>query len=134
MLALFTFVRPNESRLNNKPPTCQQWNDSEFEELQLHALSALVTLAPRLKVDYVTCQGSTRLLLLLEWCVSDAGRCGGMAVCFGCVAMGVRQGIGIFRRMGVLYGVWFMLDAGWSDMVGYKEQMKRLTTSRVRCT
>ena len=33
------------------------------------AMACLCSLGPLLLEDYMTCQGSTRLLLLLEWCV-----------------------------------------------------------------
>ncbi|CAH1788088.1 unnamed protein product [Owenia fusiformis] len=64
LLALFSYVRANE---NISAP--REWTPAQFEEIQLHAMSALCTLAPVMVEDFVTCQGSTRLLLLLEWCV-----------------------------------------------------------------
>lgn len=66
MLALFHYVRANE---NTTGP--QEWSPAQFEELQLHAMSALATLSPILLQDYMSCQGNTRLLILLEWCVSS---------------------------------------------------------------
>ncbi|XP_077978018.1 cilia- and flagella-associated protein 69-like [Glandiceps talaboti] len=66
LLALFSYVRNNE---NASGP--QEWSPAQFEELQLHAMAALSTLTPLCINDYMTCQGSTRLLLLLEWCVSQ---------------------------------------------------------------
>ncbi|XP_043923464.1 cilia- and flagella-associated protein 69 isoform X2 [Protopterus annectens] len=65
ILALFHYVKPNEK------PGVREWSAAHFEELQLHALAALATLAPLLTDDYMTCQGNTRLLLLLEWCISQ---------------------------------------------------------------
>uniref|UniRef100_A0A0B7A2W0 Cilia- and flagella-associated protein 69 ARM repeats domain-containing protein n=1 Tax=Arion vulgaris TaxID=1028688 RepID=A0A0B7A2W0_9EUPU len=67
LLALFSYVRPNEKK--NLP---REWSPAQFEELQLQAMAALCTLCPLLLEDYMTCQGSTRLLLLLEWCVGTA--------------------------------------------------------------
>ncbi|XP_071803414.1 cilia- and flagella-associated protein 69-like [Asterias amurensis] len=64
LLALFSYVRGNE---NVSQP--QEWSPSQLEEIQLHAMSALCTIAPLCVQDYMTCQGNTRLLLLLEWCV-----------------------------------------------------------------
>ncbi|KAK2187769.1 hypothetical protein NP493_155g04048 [Ridgeia piscesae] len=64
LLALFSYVRANE-----KTSGPQEWTPAEMEELQLHAMAALCTLAPIMIDDYMMCQGSTRLLLLLEWCV-----------------------------------------------------------------
>ena len=65
LLALFSYVKSNE-----KVTAFKEWTVAQFEEIQLHAISALCTLAPILLEDYMTCQGGTRLLLLLEWCVS----------------------------------------------------------------
>ena len=64
LLALFSFVKANE-RVSQP----QEWTVAQFEEIQLHAMSALCTLGPLMIEDYMTCQGSTRSLLLLEWCV-----------------------------------------------------------------
>ncbi|XP_072179845.1 cilia- and flagella-associated protein 69-like [Diadema setosum] len=64
ILALLSFIRSNE---NSSQP--QEWSPAQFEEIQLHAMGALCTLAPLCIQDYMTCQGNTRLLLLLEWCV-----------------------------------------------------------------
>ncbi|BFZ02069.1 hypothetical protein BsWGS_05107 [Bradybaena similaris] len=64
LLALFSYVRANE-----KKSVPREWSLAQFEELQLQAMSSLCTLCPLLLEDYMTCQGSTRLLLLLEWCV-----------------------------------------------------------------
>ncbi|XP_062615202.1 cilia- and flagella-associated protein 69-like [Saccostrea cucullata] len=66
MLALFSFVRANE---NTSGP--REWTPAQFEEIQLHAMSCLCALVPLMIEDYMTCQGSTRLLLLLEWCVGE---------------------------------------------------------------
>ncbi|PVD30636.1 hypothetical protein C0Q70_09909 [Pomacea canaliculata] len=64
LLALFSFVRANEKQ--SRP---REWSVAQFEEMQLHAMSVLSSLCPLMLEDYMTCQGSTRLLLLLEWCV-----------------------------------------------------------------
>ncbi|CAL1536351.1 unnamed protein product [Lymnaea stagnalis] len=64
LLALFSYVRANERKISPGELSLAQ-----FEELQLHAMASLSTLCPLLLEDYMTCQGSTRLLLLLEWCV-----------------------------------------------------------------
>lgn len=63
LLALFSFVRNNQSTAPRR-----EWSVAEYEELQLHALSCLCILCPLLLEDFMACQGSTRLLLLLEWC------------------------------------------------------------------
>ena len=36
--------------------------------IRMQVLSCLCTLAPLCVEDYMVCQGSTRLLLVLEWC------------------------------------------------------------------
>ncbi|XP_059159997.1 cilia- and flagella-associated protein 69-like isoform X2 [Physella acuta] len=64
LLALFSFVRANDQKAEPR-----DWSPAQFEELQLHAMASLCTLCPLMLEDYMTCQGSTRLLLLLEWCV-----------------------------------------------------------------
>nr|XP_039253375.1 cilia- and flagella-associated protein 69-like [Styela clava] len=66
LLSLFHYVRPNEDK---SPP--REWSPAQFEELQLHAMSALSTLSSLMMEDYMVCQGNTRLLLLLEWCTSQ---------------------------------------------------------------
>lgn len=63
MLSLFHYVRPSE-----KETLPREWTPAQLEEIQLHAMSCLVTLSPLLPDDFMLCQGSTRLLLLLEWC------------------------------------------------------------------
>ncbi|XP_006636196.2 cilia- and flagella-associated protein 69 [Lepisosteus oculatus] len=67
LLALFHHIKPSEK------PAALEWTAVQQEELQLQALATLATVAPLLLDDYMTCQGSTRLLLLLEWCVSEDG-------------------------------------------------------------
>ncbi|XP_053571678.1 cilia- and flagella-associated protein 69 [Bombina bombina] len=65
VLALFNYVKSNEK------PGAQDWPTARFEELQLHAIATLSTVAPLLLEDYMTCQGNTRILLFLEWCISQ---------------------------------------------------------------
>ncbi|MBN3305652.1 CFA69 protein, partial [Amia calva] len=64
LLALLQHVRPGEA------PRRGEWTAAQQEELQLQALATLVSLVPLLPQDYLTCQGSTRLLLLMDWCIS----------------------------------------------------------------
>lgn len=64
MLALFSFVRAND-----KTTGPREWTLAQFEELQLQAMASLCSLCPLMLDEYMTCQGSTRLLLMLEWCV-----------------------------------------------------------------
>uniref|UniRef100_A0A8D0H5C5 Cilia and flagella associated protein 69 n=1 Tax=Sphenodon punctatus TaxID=8508 RepID=A0A8D0H5C5_SPHPU len=65
VLALFHYVKPIEK------PGVHDWSAAQYEELQLHAIATLATVAPLLVEDYMTCQGNTRLLLFLEWCVAQ---------------------------------------------------------------
>ncbi|XP_075068003.1 cilia- and flagella-associated protein 69 isoform X2 [Mixophyes fleayi] len=67
VLALFNYVKANEK------PGKHDWPAARFEELQLHAIATLSTVAPLLVDDYMTCQGNTRILLFLEWCCSQDG-------------------------------------------------------------
>ena len=41
----------------------------------LQALSCLSALAPLCPEDYMTCQGNTRILLLIEWCSKRDSTC-----------------------------------------------------------
>ncbi|XP_048367694.1 cilia- and flagella-associated protein 69 isoform X2 [Sphaerodactylus townsendi] len=65
MLALFYYVKPHEK------PGVLDWSVAQHEELQLHAIATLATVAPLLVEDYMMCQGNTRLLMFLEWCASN---------------------------------------------------------------
>lgn len=65
MLALFYYVKPHEK------PGVLDWSEAQHEELQLHAIATLATVAPLLVEDYMMCQGNTRLLMFLEWCTSN---------------------------------------------------------------
>ena len=82
LLALFSFVRANDKQTGPR-----EWTAAQFEELQLQAMASLCTLCPLMLEDYMTCQGSTRLLLLLEWCVGP-GQCSVcMCQCSVCVSV-----------------------------------------------
>ncbi|XP_036372166.1 cilia- and flagella-associated protein 69-like [Megalops cyprinoides] len=65
LLALLLHLRPSER------PGFHGWNSVQQGELQLHALSTLVSVAPLLPEDYISCQGNTHLLMLLEWCTEQ---------------------------------------------------------------
>ncbi|XP_039593272.1 cilia- and flagella-associated protein 69-like [Polypterus senegalus] len=65
LLALFHYLTQHEKK------GAHGWSAAQHEELQLHALATLTTIAPLLIEDYTTCQGNTRLLMLLEWCVGQ---------------------------------------------------------------
>ncbi|XP_063003583.1 cilia- and flagella-associated protein 69 [Elgaria multicarinata webbii] len=65
MLALFHYLKPNEKS------GVLDMSAAQYEELQLHAIATLATMAPLLVEDYMTCQGNTRLLMFLEWCMGN---------------------------------------------------------------
>ncbi|XP_066484602.1 cilia- and flagella-associated protein 69 [Tiliqua scincoides] len=65
ILALYHYVKPNEK------PGVLDWSAAQYEELQLHAIATLATVAPLLIEDYIMCQGNTRLLMFLEWCAGN---------------------------------------------------------------
>uniref|UniRef100_A0A8C9RLV8 Cilia and flagella associated protein 69 n=1 Tax=Scleropages formosus TaxID=113540 RepID=A0A8C9RLV8_SCLFO len=67
LLALFYHVNPSK-----KLEKCC-WSSVQQQELQLQALATLVSVAPLMLDDYLSCQGNTRLLLLLEWCAEQDG-------------------------------------------------------------
>lgn len=69
--ALFSYVKSYEIS-----GSAWEWNAAQYEEIQLQAMATLSTLAPLMIDDYLSCQGSTRLLLLLEWCLSSDGYAG----------------------------------------------------------
>lgn len=62
LLALLSFIKPVETNRD-----VRDWTISQFEELQLHAMSTLCILIPVLINDYFSCHGSNRLLVFLEW-------------------------------------------------------------------
>ncbi|NXF22466.1 CFA69 protein, partial [Rhodinocichla rosea] len=47
------------------------WSAAQYEELQLHALAVLASVAPLLVDKYLSCQANTLLLVFLEWCMSQ---------------------------------------------------------------
>ncbi|XP_049624859.1 LOW QUALITY PROTEIN: cilia- and flagella-associated protein 69 [Suncus etruscus] len=65
ILALFTYVK--------KPEKLKiiEWSATQYEELQLHAIATLSSVAPLLIEEYMLCQGNVRVLAFLEWCDSE---------------------------------------------------------------
>ncbi|NWZ16154.1 CFA69 protein, partial [Agelaius phoeniceus] len=47
------------------------WSAAQYEELQLHALAVLASVAPLLVDKYLSCQANTLLLMFLEWCIGQ---------------------------------------------------------------
>ncbi|XP_051247267.1 cilia- and flagella-associated protein 69-like isoform X2 [Dicentrarchus labrax] len=70
MLALLTLAKApaasSESRSGSR-----RWSSVQQEELQLQALATLATVAPLMLDDYMSCQGNTCMLVLLDWCVKQ---------------------------------------------------------------
>uniref|UniRef100_A0A3B3RP28 Cilia and flagella associated protein 69 n=1 Tax=Paramormyrops kingsleyae TaxID=1676925 RepID=A0A3B3RP28_9TELE len=67
------------------------WSSAQQEELQLQALATLASVAPLLVDEYMTCQGNTRLLLLLEWCTETDAYFGQENSCRGAGGRGSRK-------------------------------------------
>ncbi|XP_075413469.1 cilia- and flagella-associated protein 69 [Tenrec ecaudatus] len=65
ILALFTYVKKPEKH------KIVEWSAAQHEELQLHAIATLSSVAPLLVEEYVLCQGNARVLAFLEWCESE---------------------------------------------------------------
>ncbi|XP_046875685.1 cilia- and flagella-associated protein 69-like [Hypomesus transpacificus] len=67
VVALLLLVRPPGPHPGGSPGP-RYWTSVQQEELQLQALATLASVAPLMQEEYVSCKGSTCLLLLLEWC------------------------------------------------------------------
>ncbi|XP_025235318.1 cilia- and flagella-associated protein 69 isoform X2 [Theropithecus gelada] len=65
ILALFTYVKKPEKQ------KIMDWSAAQHEELQLHAIATLSSVAPLLIEEYMSCQGNARVLAFLEWCESE---------------------------------------------------------------
>ncbi|NWV32650.1 CFA69 protein, partial [Grantiella picta] len=65
MPALLYYVKPN------KKPGFPGWSAAQYEELQLHAIAVLASVAPVLVDKYLSYQGNTLLLVFLEWCAGQ---------------------------------------------------------------
>ncbi|NWY49542.1 CFA69 protein, partial [Chionis minor] len=65
MPALLYYVKPN------KKPGFHDWSAAQYEELQLHAIAVLASVAPLLVDKYLSCQANTLLLMFLEWCIGQ---------------------------------------------------------------
>ncbi|NXY91075.1 CFA69 protein, partial [Alcedo cyanopectus] len=65
MPALLYYVKPN------RKPGFRDWPAALYEELQLHAIAVLSSVAPVLVDKYMSCQANTLLLVFLEWCISQ---------------------------------------------------------------
>ncbi|XP_006169060.1 cilia- and flagella-associated protein 69 [Tupaia chinensis] len=65
ILALFTYVKKPEKH------KIIEWSAAQHEELQLHAMATLSSVAPLLIEEYMSCQGNARVLAFLEWCENE---------------------------------------------------------------
>uniref|UniRef100_A0A2K6EMU9 Cilia and flagella associated protein 69 n=1 Tax=Propithecus coquereli TaxID=379532 RepID=A0A2K6EMU9_PROCO len=65
VLALFTYVKKPEKH------KIIEWSAAQHEELQLHAIATLSSVAPLLIEEYMLCQGNARVLAFLDWCESE---------------------------------------------------------------
>ncbi|NWS83004.1 CFA69 protein, partial [Toxostoma redivivum] len=64
MPALLYYVKRNHQK-----PGFPDWSAAQYEELQLHAIAVLASVAPVLVDKYLSCQANTLLLMFLEWCI-----------------------------------------------------------------
>ncbi|XP_067602583.1 cilia- and flagella-associated protein 69 isoform X4 [Pseudorca crassidens] len=62
ILALFTYVKKPEKH------KIVEWSAAQYEELQLHAIATLSSVAPFLIDEYMLYQGNAHVLAFLEWC------------------------------------------------------------------
>ncbi|NXW52072.1 CFA69 protein, partial [Nyctiprogne leucopyga] len=65
MPALLYYVKPIQK------PGFHDWSAAQYEELQLHAIAILASVAPVLIDKYLSCQANTLLLVFLEWCIGQ---------------------------------------------------------------
>ncbi|NWR30297.1 CFA69 protein, partial [Tachuris rubrigastra] len=65
MPALLCYVKPNQK------PGFYDWSAAQYEELQLHAIAVLASVAHVLIDKYLSCQANTLLLVFLEWCIGQ---------------------------------------------------------------
>ncbi|NWH94727.1 CFA69 protein, partial [Aegithalos caudatus] len=63
--ALLYYVKQNQN------PGLPGWSATQYEELQLHAIAVLASVAPVLVDKYLSCQANTLLLVFLEWCIGQ---------------------------------------------------------------
>ncbi|XP_030596553.1 cilia- and flagella-associated protein 69-like isoform X2 [Archocentrus centrarchus] len=68
MLALLTLMKPPDASSPELQSGSRPWSAAQSEELQLQALATLATVAPLMLDEYMSCEGNTCLLLLLDWC------------------------------------------------------------------
>ncbi|KAM5255809.1 cilia- and flagella-associated protein 69 [Ctenodactylus gundi] len=64
-LALLTYVKKPEKH------KISEWSVAQYEELQLHAMATLSSVAPLLVEEYMACQGNAHVLAFLQWCESE---------------------------------------------------------------
>ncbi|NWV80421.1 CFA69 protein, partial [Dasyornis broadbenti] len=65
MPALLYYVKPNQK------PGFPDWSAAQYEELQLHAITVLASVASVLVDKYLSCQANALLLVFLEWCMGQ---------------------------------------------------------------
>lgn len=73
ILALLTLMKP-PGALSEWQTITRDWSGSQQEALQLQALMTLASITPLMLDNYMSCQGNTCLLLLLDWCVQQGER------------------------------------------------------------
>lgn len=64
-MALFTYVKKPEKH------KILEWSAAQYEELQLHAIATLSSVAPFLIDEYMFYTGNARVLEFLTWCDNE---------------------------------------------------------------
>lgn len=70
MGALLILTKPPAASSERRSGS-RHWSSVQQEELQLQALATLATVAPLMLEDFMSCQGNSFLLLLLDWCIKQ---------------------------------------------------------------
>ncbi|KAK5608159.1 hypothetical protein CRENBAI_003387 [Crenichthys baileyi] len=124
MVNLLQLVNPPVAYPEHRPasPHCFI---TQQEELQLQALDGLASIAPVMLHDYMSCQGNTYLLLLLERCTNKDARVSRMAQMQRCIrvlrsvtALGdpaVNQDLCDQGAIGQLLGFLILMEGGYDE-------------------
>lgn len=70
MVSLLMLIKPPSSSSERRSGS-RHWSFVQQEELTLQALATLATIAPLMLDDFMSYQGNTCLLVLLDWCVTQ---------------------------------------------------------------
>ncbi|XP_074543190.1 cilia- and flagella-associated protein 69 [Halichoeres trimaculatus] len=70
MVSLLMLIKPPSSP-SERRSSSRHWSPVQQEELMLQALATLVTIAPLMLDQFLSCQGNACLLILLDWCITQ---------------------------------------------------------------